>query len=115
MVDSITSMTGKGLRDWFLQRVSAVVIGAYAVFLMGYFLMHPHVDFSQWQALFSCVWMQIAGTLVIISIVTHAWIGLWTVSTDYIKPACVRGVFITTVLLALWILLIWGIKIVWGI
>ena len=54
-------------------------------------------------------------TLVVVSIITHAWIGLWTVCTDYIKPVCIRTSVILFLLLAEAILLVWGLKIVWGI
>ena len=30
--------------------------------------------------------MKIAGTLAVLSTVAHAWIGLWTMGTDYIRP-----------------------------
>jgi len=59
--------------------------------------------------------MQIAGTLVVVSIITHAWIGLWTVCTDYIKCVWIRTSVILFLLLAEAILLVWGLKIVWGI
>jgi len=115
MVGNITSLTGNGLRDWFIQRVTAVAIGVYTIFLLGFFIKNPNLSFTQWQEFFSCKAMQIAGTLVVVSIITHAWIGLWTVCTDYIKCVWIRTSVILFLLLAEAILLVWGLKIVWGI
>lgn len=33
---SATGLTGSGSRDWFIQRVSAVVLAAYTVVLFGW-------------------------------------------------------------------------------
>ena len=38
MVTSITSFGRSGLYDWMIQRVTAVILLAYAVFMIGYFL-----------------------------------------------------------------------------
>ncbi|MGD9592998.1 MAG: succinate dehydrogenase, hydrophobic membrane anchor protein [Candidatus Berkiella sp.] len=44
----------------------------------------------------------------------HAWIGLWTVLTDYVKPLLIRYVFQAIILLALFVYVVWGIFILWG-
>ncbi|MHC9036599.1 succinate dehydrogenase, hydrophobic membrane anchor protein, partial [Cobetia marina] len=41
MVNNITNFSRSGLSDWVLQRVSAVVLAAYSVFMVGYLLLHP--------------------------------------------------------------------------
>ena len=35
---SATGLTGSGLRDWVVQRVSAVVLAVYGLVLLGFFL-----------------------------------------------------------------------------
>lgn len=115
MVSNITSLTGNGLRDWMVQRVSAVVVGAYAIFLIGYLLMNPGMQYAQWHGLFTNLAMRTASFLVLLSLLAHAWIGVWTVSTDYIKPTALRVVFQVLVILALLACLVWGIEILWGI
>ena len=114
MVTSVTSLTGNGLRDWLVQRISAVYLAAYALFLMGYLVFHPNLDYHQWRGLFDCVWMQFATMLLIVSLLLHAWIGIWTVTTDYVKCTVIRLSVQMAVMLFLLGLFIWGIHIFWG-
>lgn len=114
MVDNITSVSRNGLRDWFIQRVSAVLIGIYAIFLIIYLLIHPNLSFETWQALFHSFWMRIATMIVLVSILYHAWIGLWIVLTDYVKCSVVRRILTVLVVLALFSCIVWGAMILWG-
>lgn len=112
---NISSLTGNGLRDWLVQRLTSVVLAAYLLFLLGFFLMHPAVDFFAWQSLFSSNWMRVFSVLAMLSLALHAWVGIWTVITDYLKPIALRLTVQTIVLLALLAYFIWGIEIFWGI
>lgn len=113
MVSSITSLTGNGLKDWLIQRLSAVYFALYGLFLLVYFLMHPQLDFATWQLLFSNLAFKIATVLALIAFSLHAWIGLWTVTTDYINCTALRLSF--QMLILTWLLsqFIWAIMIIW--
>lgn len=114
MVTNITSLTGNGLKDWLIQRVTAVYFAAYALFLLGYLLSHPQLQFASWYALFHGIFFQIATILALLMLTLHAWIGIWTVSTDYMKNTFARVAFQTTVFLILLAQFIWGLMIIWG-
>jgi succinate dehydrogenase / fumarate reductase membrane anchor subunit len=114
MVTSITSFGRSGLYDWMIQRVTAVILLAYAVFMIGYFLFND-VNYEQWKALFECTSMRIFTLLTLLSLVAHAWIGLWSVTTDYIKPTGVRFVVQSACGLLAFIYVVWGIQILWGV
>ena len=106
MVTNVTSLTGNGLKDWLIQRVSAVVL--------GYCLMHPHMTYEQWSQLFHCQMFIVLNVITMFSLILHAWIGLWTVTTDYLKPTCIRlpiQMLIAALLLGLFI---WFLMILWG-
>ena len=49
MVSSITSLTGNGLKDWLIQRVSAVYFAVYSLFLFFYLFFHLPLQFEQCQ------------------------------------------------------------------
>ena len=74
-----------GLRDWLAQRFTALLIGAYTLFIVLYWLLSPNTNYHQWHNLFGSVWIKLFTFIVFISILWHAWIGLWTVLTDYVK------------------------------
>ena len=121
MVTSVTSLGRNGLYDWLIQRLSAVVIGVYAIVLIGYLAANPGMDYESWKACMTSVPAQIANTLVILSVVGHAWVGLWTVTTDYLTrtqfgnaATGMRLAVQALIVLALLVLLFWGLLIVWG-
>ena len=114
MVTDVTSLTGNGLKDWLIQRVTAVYFAVYSMFLLGFLLMHPQLAYGPWQALFHGVFFQVASVIALLTILLHAWIGVWTVTTDYIKCTVIR--LLVQLLVALLLLgqFIWGLMIVWG-
>jgi succinate dehydrogenase / fumarate reductase membrane anchor subunit len=115
MLNAMTNKGRGGVRDWIIQRVSAVLIAAYVIFLTFYMLLHPGLDYLIWQNLFSMTAMRVFSLLVLFSLVLHTWVGMWTISTDYLKSILVRFVFQVAVFLALSTCLIWGIQIFWGV
>ncbi|KTD52718.1 succinate dehydrogenase, hydrophobic membrane anchor protein [Legionella quateirensis] len=114
MVTNVTSLTGNGLKDWLIQRVTAVFFAAYAIFLFGFLIMHPDLNFEQWQLLFNNTLFQIATAIGLLALSLHAWIGIWTVTTDYMKCTAIR--LAVQMVVVLWLLsqFIWGLMIVWG-
>lgn len=114
MVMSVTSLTGNGLKDWLLQRVSAVYLLVYFLWFLIYFSTHQPFDYMQWSAVFHCHVVQIASGLALFMFLLHAWIGIWTVTTDYIKCTAIRMTVQGLVALFLSAQFIWGLMIVWG-
>lgn len=114
MVNNVTSLTGNGLKDWLIQRVTAVYFAVYIVFLFAFLLMHPGLSFEQWHALFANQAFKLATIIGMLAITLHAWIGIWTVTTDYMKCTVIR--LSVQMLVVLWLLsqFIWGMMIVWG-
>ena len=115
MVGSVSNLSRSGLRDFVLQRLSAVILAVYILFLTFYFVMHSPVYYDDWQLLFDNNWMRIVTILALLSLMVHAFIGVWTIFTDYIKCACLRGLLIALLALGLLSCLIWGIIIVWSV
>ncbi|SEI41328.1 succinate dehydrogenase / fumarate reductase membrane anchor subunit [Allopseudospirillum japonicum] len=114
MVTNITNFGRSGLSDWLMQRASAVVLALYTLYMVGFFLTTSHLDYATWSGLFQGTGMRIFSLLALISLAAHAWIGLWTVSTDYIKPTGIRLGFQVVVILAMFAYLVWGVQVLWG-
>ena len=115
MVTQSTNLTRNGLTDWLVQRISSVIVAAYVIFLLGYLLCHSTLSFEQWSHLFSHTAMRVFSILFILSLIAHAWVGIWTVLTDYVKCACLRGGLQVIVILSLLAFLIWGVMIIWSV
>lgn len=114
MVGNITSLTGNGLKDWLIQRLSSLYFALYVFFLVGYFVLYSPIYYLHWAALFHNPWFQVASLLAILSFFLHAWIGLWTVITDYVKCSLLRLALEMSVLIILLSEFIWFVMIIWG-
>lgn len=115
MVKSVLSSNRKGVRDWIIQRLSAVFMAIYSIALTVYVIVQKGITYKQWSSLFSQPWMKIATLIVMVSLLYHAWIGIWTVFTDYVKAPILRGLLNVLVLLMLASCFIWGLMIVWSV
>ena len=113
MVNNITSLTGNGLKDWLIQRITAIYFAGYILFLFVYLLYHPHLTYHEWRQLFACDYFKIMTVGAILTIVMHSWIGIWTVITDYVKCSVLR--LSMQIALFAWLLglFIWVLMIVW--
>jgi succinate dehydrogenase / fumarate reductase membrane anchor subunit len=121
MVTNVTSFARSGLADWMVQRVSAVILAAYTLFLLGYVVLNPGMGYAEWHALFSNNAMRILSLLTLVALCAHAWIGIWTISTDYLTPmalgksaTAVRFIFQAACGVAIFVFLVWGVQILWG-
>ena len=45
MVTSITSLSRSGLSDWLVQRIAACIMTVYVLFLVGYLIANPALQF----------------------------------------------------------------------
>jgi len=111
---NVTSLTRNGVRDWLVQRITSLVLAAYILFLLGFLIFTPDIGFFAWQGLFTNIYMQVFTVLALLSLVWHAWIGMWTIATDYIKPYCIRLAFVVLMIIALFAYFVWGLIILWG-
>lgn len=121
MVTAVTTFGRSGLSDWLIQRFSAVVLAAYAIFLTVFLVMTPDLTYEIWAGLFSQLWMRVFTLLVLLSCAAHGWIGLWGVLTDYVTTRLIgcsalalRMVILTVYALITLTYLVWGCEILWG-
>lgn len=122
MVVGPLSIRNRGLFDFVLQRASAVVLGLYTFCMLGFLLSHRELPYVDWVGFFRSVPMMIFSTVSLVSLCVHAWIGMWTIGTDYIRPLSFgkRSTFLrqgyqALIVALLLIYLAWGSAIIWGL
>ena len=92
MVTNVLNYGRSGVADWVVQRFSALVLAAYTVVMVVWLAVNgSDLTFAQWQGFIGQTWMRIFTLLAVLALVGHAWIGLWTVATDYLKKRCSAG------------------------
>lgn len=114
MVNRVVTGAHYGLRDWLIQRITAVVMAIYTVIVVGYLMLKPQLNYEIWAALFSKQLMRTFTLLFLLSLFYHAWIGVRDIVMDYVKPPGVRLVIHVLVILALVLYTIWSVQILWG-
>ena len=103
-----------GLKDWLVQRVSAVLMASYLVLLMAIVFFLAPQDYVAWKALFNNQWMRIATFLFLLSLFWHAWIGVRNVLMDYVHATAIRLTLQILVIISLLFYLVWSAEILWS-
>ncbi|WP_436970316.1 succinate dehydrogenase, hydrophobic membrane anchor protein [Microbulbifer spongiae] len=122
VVRTVTSFGRSGTFDWLYQRVTSVVLIAYLLFIVGFIFLTKDFGYQAWSELFAQRWMRVFSLVALLSVIIHAWIGLWSVVTDYITnrvmggKATVLRLFAEAALAVVAVLYtVWGIEILWGV
>jgi succinate dehydrogenase / fumarate reductase, membrane anchor subunit len=115
MVKSVLGVNHRGLTDWIIQRISAVIMSIYLFGLVFFFVTHPDTAYYEWHRLFGHFWMKLATGLVFLALFYHTWVGMWTIFTDYIKVAWINLVCQVLVILALIAFYLELLQILWSV
>ena len=122
MVTNVTSLTGNGLSDFLLQRVSAVIMALYTLCVFGFFLANPEVTHAQLTGYFGSTPMLLFSTLMVLATAAHAWIGMWTVGTDYIREhyfghhaTAFRMTYQSGCQVLLFVYVVWALQMFWSL
>jgi len=114
MVKRVVVGAHYGLRDWLIQRITAILMALYSVSITGYLLMHPNLDYNNWTGLFSGQTVRTFTLLFLLSLFYHAWVGIRDIVMDYVNSAAARLTVHVLVILALLLYAMWSVEILWG-
>ena len=122
MVTPIASFARSGLADFVLQRATAVVLALYALCVAGFFALSAPLGQTAIAAFFGTLPMQAFTTLALLALAAHAWIGMWTVGTDYIRQHYFGRRHVLYLALyqlgcggLTFVYLVWPLSVVWGL
>ncbi len=102
------SRKASGLKAWAIQRVTAIYIGLFSLYLVAILLFAAPADYAAWKAWVGMPVVSVAMLLYVVSVLMHAWIGARDVLIDYVKPIAVRAGLLSLVALALIALGLWA-------
>ena len=115
MVNNAATVGRSGVHDFILIRTSAIILALYTFYILGFFVTTNDVTFDVWQGFFSGLFTKVFTILALFSLLIHAWIGIWQVLSDYIKPAFLRGSLQFIFAVTLLAYLVMGLLTVWGV
>lgn len=114
MVSNASALGRNGIHDFILVRATAIIIVLYIIYLVGFFATSGELTYDIWSYFFSSSFTKIFTLLTLFSILIHAWIGMWQVLTDYVKPLAVRLFLQLAIVVVLLVYVIYGFFVVWG-
>lgn len=103
-----------GLRDWVMQRITAVLMLIYTVFLLAVIVCLPS-GYAEWQAFFAQTWVRLVTQVTFIALALHAWVGIRDLWMDYIKPLGLRLTLHVGTIVWLVGCLVYSVKVIWGL
>ena len=100
-----------GLRSWLIQRLSAIYIVFYLIYLFVSLSGFQTFDYSSWHAWVSLTANKVLLLLFFLSLLLHAWVGIRDVVIDYAHGFSIRFLVLTAIIgamlaMAIWLLLI---------
>lgn len=101
----------EGLRPWILQRITAVYMALYLLYLVIFWSLEPAFTFQVWKHWIINDLNQILLAIFYLSLVMHSWVGIRDILLDYIKPLFLRLVLFCLVALFLLGSILWLFKI----
>jgi len=84
-----------GLRTWLLQRVSAIYLALFLVYVLVHFWLNPNPDYEAWRVWVASPVVSIAGAGFVLALLIHGWVGLRDVTLDYIHHLGLRLMVLT--------------------
>lgn len=106
------SRRAAGLRAWVLQRITAVYLGLFIIYLGAHLLFSPPASHEQWRLWVADPRISITLLLFFISLLLHAWVGIRNVLIDYLHLFAVRITLLTAAGLGLAACAVWVTQVV---
>jgi len=76
----------QGLKAWLLQRVTAVYLAFYSLYLLFIFAFSSPFTYVEWRAWVAQPVISVSMMLYLLALALHAWVGMRDIVIDYVKP-----------------------------
>ncbi len=102
-----------GLRDWLVQRVTAVLMALFTLVLLVQLLLPGALGYERWAGIFAAQWMRLLTFSVVLALAWHAWVGMRDIWMDYVKPVGTRLVLQVGTIVWLVACVGWALQVLW--
>jgi succinate dehydrogenase / fumarate reductase membrane anchor subunit len=102
------SRKASGLKAWAIQRLTAIYIGLFSLYLLVVLLFAPPAGYAAWHAWIGGPVVSVATLLFVGCVLMHAWIGVRDVLIDYVHPIAVRATLLGVIALSLVAMGLWA-------
>lgn len=100
----------QGLRPWIIQRISAVFIAVFFIYILFVVFMNNPLNAQDWSAWVATPYNNLFIGLFLIAMLWHAWIGIRDIILDYVPNVVGRLLVLTLVGSTLIGSGLWGFK-----
>jgi len=104
-----------GVRDWLVQRVTALLLLAFLALATLLLLLGGRLDYEGWSAVFAPLPMKLLAALTWLALCYHAWIGVRDIWMDYVRHTGVRLALHVATILWLLYCFAWSVQILWSV
>ncbi|WP_172597681.1 succinate dehydrogenase, hydrophobic membrane anchor protein [Sulfuriflexus mobilis] len=109
-------MTGglSGFRAWLLQRVTAIYLALFVLFIPLYMWQQASRDYLAWRGLLAEPVIALLFALFFLALCLHAWVGVRDILVDYVSALGLRFLLLsmTAIILISQLLWAWSILLV---
>lgn len=102
------SRKASGLKAWAIQRLTAIYIGLFSLYLLSVLLFAAPDGYVEWKDWMGGPVVSVATLLYVVCVLMHAWIGVRDVLIDYVHPIAMRASLLGVVGLSLVAMALWA-------
>lgn len=104
-----------GVYEWLIVRLSAISIVFYIIYIFAFFLCFHDVSYNDWYNFFYSKITTIFNVIILLFVLIHTWIGMKHILEDYISSTILRRLGIGLICMVLYIYLLLGMMVIWGL
>lgn len=104
-----------GVYEWLIVRLSAISMVIYIIYICIFVLYSHDLSYIDWYNFFHNKVNKICNFILLLFVLIHTWIGMRHILEDYIKSYILRRVGLGLICTILYIYLLLGTMIIWGI
>jgi succinate dehydrogenase / fumarate reductase membrane anchor subunit len=100
----------QGLNTWILQRLSALYLAGFLIYLVYYFIGGGPNNYEEWRVWVTSPVASISILMFIVMVLIHAWVGIRDVIMDYVHILAIRMSLFIVVGFAILVCAIWIVQ-----